>query len=328
MANSTHWAIIGTGSIAHKFATGLKALPAAKLQAVGSRSEDRADEFGDEFSVPDRYDSYEELAEADEVDVVYVATPHPFHCENTIMCLEAGKAVLCEKPFAVNHRQAEEMARCARDNNLFCMEGMWTRFFPLMDQVRTLLDEGTIGDPRMLQVDFGFRAGWDPDSRLLNPELAGGSLLDVGVYCTALASMIFGRPFDLTGFANIGETGVDEQAAWVFTYEGGELAACSSAVRTNTPMEAIINGTDGRIRIHSPWWIPTSMTVEKAEQEPEEMEFPLEGNGMNYEAAAVMHCLQQNKTEHPIMPLDETLEIARTMDELRAQWQLKYPFEE
>jgi predicted dehydrogenase len=208
------------------------------------------------------------------------------------------------------------------------MEGMWTRFFPLMDKVRELLEDGAIGEPRMLQVDFGFRGGWDPESRLLNPDLAGGSLLDVGVYCTALSYMIFGRPFDLTGFAHIGETGVDEQAAWVFTYEDGELASCSSAVRTNTPMEAIINGTEGRIRIHSPWWIPTSMTVDTAEQEPEEMEFPLEGNGMNYEAAAVMHCLQQDKLEHPIMPLDETLQISRTMDELRAQWQLKYPFEE
>jgi predicted dehydrogenase len=243
------------------------------------------------------------------------------------MCLEAGKAVLCEKPFAVNHQQAEEMVRCARENELFCMEAMWTRFFPLMDQVRALLDEGAIGDPRMLQSDFGFRASWDPDGRLFDPELAGGSLLDVGVYCTALSYMVFGRPFDLTGFAHLGETGVDEQAAWVFTYEGGELASCASAVRTATPQEAVILGTDGRIRIHRPWWSPTRMTVESSGQEPEEMEFPLDGDGMNYEAAAVMHCLEQGKLEHPIMPLDETLQIARTMDELRAQWDLKYPFE-
>lgn len=327
MDNSVKWAIIGTGTIAHKFATGLEALPDATLQAVGSRSQDRADEFADEFDAPERYDSYDKLAEQANTDVVYVATPHPFHHDNTLLCLEAGKPVLCEKPFAVNTTQAEEMVRCARHNEVFCMEAMWSRFFPLMDKVRTMISENAIGDVRMLDVDFGFRAPVDPDTRLFNPQLAGGSLLDVGVYCCALSSMLFGQPADLTGFAHLGETGVDEQAAWIFTYNDGELASCSSAIRTATPMEAIINGTAGRIRIHSPWWIPTSMTVEIDGDEPETMDFPLEGNGMNYEAGAVMNCLQQGKLEHDIMPLQETLDITRTMDKLRAQWGLEYPFE-
>ena len=182
MPEAINWAILGTGSIAHKFATGLQELPSANLQAVGSRSQDRAEEFGEEFDATKCYGSYEELAENSEADVVYVATPHPYHKENTILCLEAGKAVLCEKPFGVNARQVGEMIQCARDNDLFCMEGMWTRFFPLMDQLRSILEEGLIGNARMLQVDFGFRAGWDPDSRLLDTELAGGTLLDVGVY--------------------------------------------------------------------------------------------------------------------------------------------------
>lgn len=327
MNETVHWAILGTGSIAHKFATGLQALPDANLQAVGSRNQSRADDFGDEFDVEDRYDSYEQLAEESDADVIYVATPHPFHHGNTLLCLDAGKPVLCEKPFAVNSAQAEEMIQCAREKQLFCMEAMWSRFFPLMDKVRTMLSEKAIGDVRMLNVDFGFRTAADPESRLFNPDLAGGSLLDVGVYCCALSSMLFGPPADLTGFAHLGETGVDEQAAWVFTYTDGELASCSSAIRTATPMEAIINGTEGRIRIHSPWWIPTSMTVEINGEEPETMEFPLEGNGMNYEAAAVMNSLRTGQLEHDIMPLDETLNIARTMDKLRSQWDLKYPFE-
>ncbi len=328
MSATINWAILGTGSIAHKFATGLQSLPDANLQAIGSRNQERADEFGDEFDVDARFNSYEALAKQADADVVYVATPHPFHQENTMLCLEAGKPVLCEKPFAVNSAQAKEMIQCARDNQLFCMEAMWSRFFPLMDKIRAMTAEQAIGEIRMLNVDFGFRTAADPDSRLFNPDLAGGSLLDVGVYCCALSSMLFGPPADLTGFAHLGDTGVDEQAAWVFSYGDGELASCSSAIRTATPMEAVINGTEGRIRIHSPWWIPTTMTVEINGEEPETMEFPLEGNGMNYEAAAVMNSLRNGDLEHDIMPLNESLQIARTMDKLRTQWDLEYPFEE
>ncbi|MFW6045142.1 MAG: Gfo/Idh/MocA family protein [Planctomycetota bacterium] len=327
MSETIRWAIIGTGSIASKFATGLQELPDATLQAVGSRSQDRADEFGDEYDAPERFGSYRELAQSSSTDIIYIATPHPFHHDNTLLCLRAGKPVLCEKPFAVNAAQAEEMVQCARERDLFCMEGMWTRFFPLMDDVRSILANGDIGEPRMLQVDFGFRIGWEPESRLLNPDLAGGSLLDVGIYCCALSSMIFGDPTDLAGLAHIGETGVDEEAGWVLKHDDGQIAVCSSAVRTGTPMEAVINGTDGRITIHSPWWIPTSMTVEKGDSDPETLDFPLQGNGMNYEAAEVMNCLRNGKTEHEIMPLDETLRIAGTMDSLREEWGLEYPFE-
>jgi len=327
MNRPVRWGIIGTGAIATKFATGLRVLPDAELVAVGSRSRARADAFGEQFSVPHRFASYEALARCPEVDVVYIATPHPFHCENSILCLEAGKAVLCEKPLTVNAHQAEKVVRCARQRKLFLMEGMWTRFFPIMERVRGLIVGGTIGDVRMLEANFGFRTDWNPQGRLLNPALAGGSLLDVGVYCTALSFMVFGPPADLAGFAHIGETGVDEQAAWVFRYEGGELALCASAVRTSTPMEATINGTTGRIRVHCPWWRPTKMTVALDGEEPEMIELSLEGNGMNYEAAAVMECLREGRLEHPLMPLDESLQIIRTLDALRARWGLRYPME-
>ena len=327
MDKPIRWGILGTGGIATKFATGLQALPDAELVAVGSRTQARADAFGGQFNAPHRFASYQALARCPEVDVVYVAIPHPFHCENTITCLEAGKAVLCEKPLTINAREAEKVIGCARERKLFLMEGMWTRFFPVMERVRALIADGAIGEVRMVEVNFGFRADWNPQGRLLNPELAGGSLLDVGVYCTAFSSMVFGPPADLAGFAHIGETGVDEQAAWVFRYEGGALSLCSSAVRASTPMEATLNGTAGRIRVHCPWWRPTAMTVSLAGKEPELIEFPLEGNGMNYEAAAVMECLRQGRLEHELMPLDETLQIIRTMDALRAQWSLSYPME-
>ena len=256
------------------------------------------------------------------MDIVYVATPHPLHARCSRLCLEGGKAVLCEKPFTLNVRQAEELAALARERRLFLMEGMWTRFWPLMGRVREMLAAGTIGEPRMLHVDFCFRSAWNPEGRLLNPDLGGGSLLDVGVYCMALAFMVFREPAEITGLADIGETGVDEQAAWVLRYKGGELALCSSAVRTSTPNEANIFGTDGGICIHSPWWQPREMDVGG-----ESASFPLEGNGFNYEAAAVVQCLREGKTECEVMPLDESIAIMRAMDTLREQWGLTYPME-
>ncbi|HOX37889.1 MAG TPA: Gfo/Idh/MocA family oxidoreductase [Candidatus Brocadiia bacterium] len=324
--DTVRWGILGTGSIAKKFARGLQSLPDAEIAAVGSRSEEKAESFGNEFNVPRRHASYEALCADRDVDIIYVATPHPLHCENALLCLKKGKAVLCEKPFAVNARQAGRMIAKARAKGLFLMEGMWTRFFPLMAEVRRIQAEGDIGEIRMLEVDFGFRCGWNPESRLLNPALAGGSLLDVGVYCNALAFMLFGKPDKIVSQAHIGATGVDEQAAWVMKYPKGQIAVCSSAVQTSTPMEATISGTEGRIRIHGPWWIPQKMTVQRGGK-VEDREFPIEGNGMNYEAASVMACLRNGQTENPIIPLDETLEIARTMDALRKQWGLKYPFE-
>ena len=327
MAKRVRWGIIGTGSIARQFTAGLQVLPQAELVAVGSRTQARADAFGEDFEVRHRFASYEALAHCPDVDVVYVATPHVYHSANSILALRAGKAVLCEKPFTVSSRQAEEVIRCARERKLFLMEAMWTRFLPLMAKVRELVAEGAIGEVRMLEVDFGARCELDPQGRLSNLELGGGSLLDVGVYCVAFSFMLLGPPAELTGFAHIGETGVDEHAAWVFRYGGGELALCSSSHRTSTPMEARVNGTAGQIRIHSPWWCPTGMTVSIEGKEPQQMEFPLEGNGMNYEAAAVMECLERGLLEHELMPLDETLQIMQTMDALRAQWGLRYPVE-
>ena len=322
MAETIRWGILGPGNIARKFAKGLQVLRDAELVAVGSRAQERADEFGDEFDVPHRHPTYEALAEDPDVDIVYVATPHPLHARCSRLCLEGGKAVLCEKPFTLNVRQAEELAALARERRLFLMEGMWTRFWPLMGRVREMLAAGTIGEPRMLHVDFCFRSAWNPEGRLLNPDLGGGSLLDVGVYCMALAFMVFREPAEITGLADIGETGVDEQAAWVLRYKGGELALCSSAVRTSTPNEANIFGTDGGICIHSPWWQPREMDVGG-----ESASFPLEGNGFNYEAAAVVQCLREGKTECEVMPLDESIAIMRAMDTLREQWGLTYPME-
>ncbi len=322
------WGILGTGSIARQFVRGLNSVPEAEVLAVGSRSEASAAKFADKRNIPRRHASYQALASDPDVDVVYIATPHPFHAENATLCLEAGKAVLCEKPFCVNAAEAERVVGLAREKGLFLMEGMWTRFFPLMGEVRRLVSEGALGEVRMLNVDFGFRADPDPASRLFAPGLGGGALLDVGVYCVSFASMVLGRPSGSVGISHLGETGVDEQASIGLEHEGGRLANLSIGIRTTTPQEATIIGTEAYARIHAPWWRPESMTISRPGEEDETVEVPVTGNGFGYEAAEVMRCLEAGKTESEIMPLDETVSVMKTMDSIRAAWGLKYPGEE
>ena len=327
MYEKIRWGIIGTGNIAKLFAHGLSALPDAELVAVGSRSQASADAFGDQFAIPRRHASYAALAEDSGVDAIYVATPHPLHKENTLQALRAGKAVLTEKPFTINAQEAREVIQFAREQRLFLMEAMWTRFIPAMVRVRELLAQGVIGEPHMLTADFGFRTGFNPEGRLFNPQLGGGALLDVGVYCVSLASMIFGKPERITSMAHLGETRVDERAAMILGYPGGQLALLSTAIRTNTPMEAIISGSEGQIRIPPLFWKPTHVSVTVHGKEKTEIEMPLVGNGYNYQAAEVARCLREGQTESPVMPLDETLSIVEMMDTIRAQWGLKYPME-
>ena len=322
------WGILGTGGIGHNFAAGLRDTPDATIWAVGSRTEDSTRDFAASFGIERYYGSYADLVSDPGVDVVYVATPHPFHEENAALCLEAGKHVLCEKPMTINAAQAERLVALAREKGLFLMEGMWTRFFPLMERVRYLLSSGAIGEPRLLDVDFGFRAPFDPSQRLFNPDLGGGALLDVGVYCVSLSSMIFGAPDRITGLAHVGETGVDEQSAVVLDHGDGRMSTISIATRTATPQEAVISGTGGRIRIHPDWWRPDTLTLSRPGQENETVTAPFTGNGFPHEAAEVMRCIRSGARGSEVMPLQETLSIARTMDELRRQWGLVYPGEQ
>ncbi len=326
MSEIVRWGILGTGNIARKFAEGLRSAETGKLYAVGSRSAERAEKFAAENGAERGYDSYEKLVTDADVDAVYIATPHPMHKEDALLCISHDKPVLCEKPFTVNAGEAEEVISAARKRSVFCMEAMWTRFVPSIVKLRELLDEGGIGDVRMVMADFGFRAGWNPEHRLLNPQLAGGGLLDVGVYPVSLASMVLGSAMRVTGLADIGETGVDEQAGIVCQYDGGRLALLACGVRTNTPHEATILGTDGYIRLHKDWFRGSAMTLSKGGAE-ERIEPPQTGNGFNYEADEVARCLAAGKIESDVMPLDETLSIMQTMDEIRARWGLRYPFE-
>jgi len=323
MNHTVGWGILGAGRIAGKFATDAKLVPGARLVAVGSRSTEKGAEFARQNGIERSYGSYAELVADPDVDAIYVATPHPMHCEHTLLALDAGKAVLCEKPFAVSAAEARRMIERARARKLFLMEAMWTRLNPITVQVRQWLAEGRIGEPRLATIDFGFRAAWNPESRLLNPALAGGALLDVGVYVLAYASMIFGRPAQIQAAADIGATGVDEQTALVLKYGGGKLASLTCAVRTSTPQGARIDGTEGAIEIPA-FWYATAARLIRPKEDPVEA---TGAHGFQYEIAEATSCLAAGQTESAAMPLDETLAIAETMDEVRRQIGLKYPFE-
>ena len=328
MNEKIRWGILGSGRIAKSLAEGLSVLPEAELAAVGSRSQESADAFGEQFNVPRRHPSYEALANDPEVDVIYVATPHSLHKENTLICLEAGKRVLCEKPFAVNAAEAREMVRVARQHDVFLMEGMWARFPPGMVKVRQLIADGAIGEVRSLQADFGFKAkDRDPKGRLFNPELAGGSLLDIGIYPVSLSSMLFGKPVEIVSTWHKGETGVDEQSAYLFRHPGGALSVMHASIQAETSQEVVISGSEGRIRIERQCWRPQEILLTREDDSEERFSLPFEGNGFNYEAAEVMRLLRAGKKESEIMPLDESIAVMETLDAIRAQWGLRYPME-
>lgn len=321
------WGILGPGSISRTFAKDLLLAEGAELAAVGSRDQGRADRFAAEFGIQHSHGGYRSLAEDPRVDAVYIGTPHAFHAENTLLCLRNGKHVLCEKSLALNAGQAEQMIQAAAENDRLLMEAMWTRFLPAICGLRKLLAEGAIGEPRLFLADFGFRAEFDPTSRLFDPALGGGTLLDLGVYPVSFASMLFGDPTAVAGMANLGRTQVDEEACLSLNHQGGELATCALSFRVDTPREGTILGTEGQVRIHTPWWGASRLTINHHGGEEEVLDFPLRGNGYAYQAEEFMNLIREGRRESEIMPLQESLAIMRTMDALRLDWGVKYPGE-
>lgn len=320
------WGILAPGTIANNFAKGLSTIPNAILYAVGSRDLGRAQAFADQYGFQKAYGSYEELAKDPEVDMIYVATPHPQHEEATILCLNNGKHVLCEKPFAVNAKQASRMIECAGENRVFLMEAMWTRFLPSICKVQELIAAGAIGKVQHVDAAFCFRANLDPESRLFSPHAAGGSLLDVGVYNLSLCSMIFGKqPNNVQSYLNIGSTGVDETASVLLNYEGGESALLVSAIRLNTPHDASIYGEEGYIKLPGYWGGDTVLLHNRDGEQ--EIKLPFESSGFQFETMEVMNCVDKGLLESPSLPLAETLAILEIADKIRQDNNLRYPFE-
>jgi predicted dehydrogenase len=322
------WGILGTGKIAATFARDLQLLPDHELTAAGSRTGERAADFAARFAMPRAHASYQELVADPAVDVVYVATPHQAHAADALLALRAGKPVLVEKPFTVNAGEAEQVIGEAKARGLFCLEAMWTRSLPHIRRIRQLLTARTLGEIRTVIADHGQRfLPPDPASRLYAPELAGGALLDLGVYPVSFASFVLGEPLRITAAADFTATGVDAQTSAILQYDGGAHAALTATLGAKTPTTASITGTEGRIEIAGPFYQPTSFTLHTRSGAVEHYAEPRIGQGLRYQAIEVARCLGEGLTESPVLPLDETLAVMRTMDEIRRQTGLRYPFE-
>ncbi|MHA1746398.1 MAG: Gfo/Idh/MocA family protein [Promethearchaeota archaeon] len=324
MNKKTNWGILGCGNIAHSFAMGLKHIPNAQIIAVASKS-GKAEKFGKQYGATYTYTNYEDLVANPEVDVIYVATTHNFHFENTKLCLENRKPVLCEKAFTINAAQLKILIDLARKEQLFLMEAMWSRFFPCMVKLREMIAQNKIGDVRLIKGDFGFTMLHGPEHRVFNPKLAGGALLDLGIYPISFASMILGTPQKITSSATMGETGVDIFSSYFLEYENGAVSMLSSSTQLCPPHTALVVGTKGYLEIPN-FSRPKKMNYWNGKK-LEHLEFPHKSPGYQFEALEVMNCLKNGKLESNIMSLDESLTIMETMDTMRDQWHFKYPEE-
>jgi predicted dehydrogenase len=320
------WGILATGGIAKKFAHDLHTVSDARLVAVGSRAQATADDFAREFNVPHAYGTYNGVLNDPDVDVVYVATTHDLHMPLTLAALNAGKHVLCEKPIALNTKQATAMVDLARKKNLFLMEAIWARFHPVTRKLYELVNKGVLGQIRMLQADFGINKPFDPQHRLYNPEVGGGAMLDLGIYPIQLAIKILGVPETVTGTPIIGATGVDEQNGIVFGYSSGALAVLTSTMRVETVSSARIYGTNGYAVLAPQFWHSDKLTTVIGGVETV-YDLPHRSFGYQDEIDETHRCIRAGEGESPIMPLDDTLTIQRIMDGLRTQWGIRYPQE-
>lgn len=313
------WGIIGTGGIADAFATDLALTDSGVVAAVGSRSGESADRFAERFGVPRAHASYESLVQDPEIDVVYVATPHPMHRDNAILALEAGKPVLVEKPFTMNAAEARDVVAAARANELFAMEAMWTRFLPHIAVIRDWLAQGALGEIVTVTADHGQWFVEDPAFRLFAPELGGGALLDLGIYPVSFASMVLGRPSRIVSLSDPAFTGVDAQTSMLLGYENGAHAVLTCTLRAKSPTTASIVGTDARIELDGDFYAPTSVRLVPRDGEPTIVASDHEGRGLRHQADEVARRLAAGELESPLMSLDETVSIMETMDAVLAQ---------
>ena len=327
MSDRIIWGIMGTGRIAGSFAVALNYLEDAELYGIGSRSEERADAFSHEYSVPKSFHDYESLVNNPDIDVVYIATPHSLHKENCLMCLEHGKAVLCEKPFTINAAEAAAVINFARERRLFLMEAMWSRFVPAAIKLKELIEDKIIGDIQYLFAGGAFIPEFDPDHYLFKKELGGGVLLDGGIYPVSLASWLLGYPDRIQSAGRLNSSGIDDHDALLLEYDCGAIAGLHVSMRTQSPPDITVLGSKGKIYVHPAMFCPSKITLSLFDAEETEIALPFASNGYQYEAMEVNRCLREGKTESKVMPLDETLAIMRMMDEIRGQFGLRYPME-
>jgi predicted dehydrogenase len=322
-----NWAILGPGKIAHTFVSDLKLLPNANLYAVGSRNIDRAKDFSKKYNFQKAYGSYEELAADPDIDIIYIASPHINHYESTLLCLNHGKAVLCEKPVAINSSQFKVMIETAKKKNIFFMEALWTQFIPSFLKCKQLILEGAIGEIKLIEADFCFKAQYDVEGRIFNPILGGGSLLDIGIYPVFIALSILGVPKSIKAIASFADTGIDSACSMLFQHVDNAISILFSSVETDGRNEALIHGSEGTIKIKSRWHMPSTLDLLKRGADTEHFSFFEPGKGYQYEAAEVMKCLDEKRVESTIFSWQDSLNLISTLDAIRSEAGIKYPDE-
>ena len=320
------WGILGAGHIAGAFADAVRAHTRAQLVAVGSRDRDRCERFATAHGIPTTHIGYRDLVEDPQVDAVYVATPHSEHREHALLAISAGKHVLVEKAFTRNASEAEEVFAAARAAGVFVMEAMWTRFLPHVAALHQVIDAGEIGDIVNIRADHGQFFAFDPASRLYDPALAGGALLDLGVYPVSWAHDFLGVPQGVHAFGQLTETGVDGQVSMVLDYPNGAQATLNTTLWSKTPTTSSISGTEGYVRVAGPFYAPTSFRVTRRDGRVWTFDLPA-ARGLQYEAAEVARRVDAGETESPLMTWQGTLDVMTTMDEIRRQVGVTYPGE-
>jgi predicted dehydrogenase len=321
------WGIIGTGGIAHAFAKDIALLEGHSVHAIGSRNLTTAQNFAGEFNAAMSYGSYEELVHDDTIDAVYVATPHPSHIENVVLALNAQKPVLCEKPFSVNAQQAREMVNTAKANNVAIMEAMWARFLPHYAKIREIVASGVLGQITTIHADHGQRLADQDIPRLVEPSLAGGALLDLGIYPISFAHMILGIPTSISANAVLTEKGVDAQTSIILNYPHGAQAVLNTSMIVQTPCTAVVAGLNGYLEVDRTFYNPTSMRVTLYDGSITEYPNTYIGHGLREQAAEFARVVQSGEKESPILRTSDTVAIMEIMDSVRDQIGLKYPFE-
>lgn len=320
------WGIAGTGGIADSFTRDLALVPGAAVVAVGSRSPATAEAFAATHGIARAHGSYGALASDDGVDVVYVAGPHTRHLDLTLLFLDAGRHVLCEKPLALSAAQVHQMVEAAHRADRFLMEALWSRFLPAYAELGSLLAQAAIGEPRMVEAEFGFVMDFDPAHRLFDPALGGGATLDLGIYPVQLGHLVFGTPDRVAAVGHVGATGVDEHVAAVLRHPGGGLTVAKASLTASMRCGATITGTAGTIDLPPPMHQPESLIVRNLDG-VRTIDAPITGIGLHHEVSEVQRCLAADDRESPLMPLSESIALATTLDAIRAAVGVRYPDE-
>ncbi len=326
MNSKINVAIMGAGNIGGVMANTLNKMKGVKCYAVASRNKEKADEFAKKYGCKKAYGSYEELVQDKKVNLIYIATPHSEHYENARLCIENGKAVLCEKAFTANAAQAEALISFAREKNVLIAEAMWTRYMPMLQTIKDVLSSGVIGVPTMLTANLGYVI--KGVSRLTDPALAGGALLDVGVYTINFASMIFGTEVKkVSSVCTYTKSGVDEQNSITMLFEDGKMAVLNSSMLSLSDRKGIIHGTKGFLVVENINNFESVTVYNTNYEKVEKYNRPKQISGYEYEVEACIKALQNGEIECLQMPHEETIRIMKLMDNLRYEWGIKFPFE-